>query len=311
MTEIALRETLTVDPTGGRLVAWAASLSAAHQIGTALCSTTFVPQHFRGKPEEAAAAILFGDEIGLTPTQSLQSVYVVSGKPALYARAMVAIVLGAGHEVETIKKTDAEVTVRGRRRGSTTWTTETWTTARAKKAGYLSNKKYESDPQAMLYARAASDICRQIAPDALAGIGYSVEEMELAETPTVTITRDDQATAKATSVRRRQVAAAPEPVEPPLDDEDVDTDTGEIVEAEVVTDEPLISDDQMRKMRVLLTSVGLTDRDKVLEYVRGVIGRNVDSSKGLTKTEASRVIDALTELQMLAGSEPTLEDGAA
>ena len=79
------------DPTGGRLVAWASSLAAAHKIGAALCNTSFVPATFKGKPEEAAAAILFGDEIGLTPTQALQSVYVISGKPALYALASVLI----------------------------------------------------------------------------------------------------------------------------------------------------------------------------------------------------------------------------
>ena len=47
-----------------------------------------MPAHFRGKPNEAAAAILYGDEIGFTPTQALQNLYVINGKPALYARAM-------------------------------------------------------------------------------------------------------------------------------------------------------------------------------------------------------------------------------
>ena len=46
------------DPTGGRLIAWADGLAAAHRIGSALCQTAFVPASFRGKPEEAAAAIL-------------------------------------------------------------------------------------------------------------------------------------------------------------------------------------------------------------------------------------------------------------
>ncbi|MFM1964916.1 MAG: Gordonia phage [Actinomycetota bacterium] len=303
MSEIALRETTTGDPTGGRLVAWAASLSAAHQIGTALCSTTFVPQHFRNKPEEAAAAILYGDEIGLTPTQSLQSVYVVSGKPALYARAMVAIVLAAGHEVETIKKTDAEVTVRGRRRGSSTWITETWTTARAKKAGYLSNKKYDSDPQAMLYARAASDVCRQVAPDALAGIGYSVEEMEMAEAPAKTVvTRAEEPEAKPTSVRRRSASAAPSPVEPPLDDEPVieeAVEEPEVVDAEVVEEPPVVHDVEMmngpqsKMMGALMRDLGITTRDGALTYCTDVIRRDITSRNELTKAEAIQIIDAL------------------
>ena len=289
------------DPTGGRLVAWAASLKAAHQIGAALCNTSFVPATFKGKPEEAAAAILFGDEIGLTPTQSLQSVYVISGKPALYARAMVAIVLAAGHEVETVDKTDAKVSVRGRRRGSENWTVETWTTARAQKAGYTNNKKYATDPTAMLYARAASDLCRQIAPDALAGIGYTVEELEIAEPTKVAITRTDKPA--PTKVSRK----APEPVEPTFDEPVVDvTDAEDITDAEVVEDaEPMITDAQLRKMGAAMGDVGIKDRAARLSYVSGVVGHEVGSSKDLTKHEASVVIDALEELATLV--EPTLD----
>lgn len=298
MTEVTLYESPHApDPTGGRLVAWAASLKAAHQIGAALCNTSFVPATFKGKPEEAAAAILFGDEIGLTPTQSLQSVYVISGKPALYARAMVAIVLAAGHEIETVEKADAKVTVRGRRRGSENWTTETWTTARAQKAGYLSNKKYATDPEAMLYARAASDLCRQIAPDALAGIGYTVEELEISEPTKVTVMRAD----KPAKVTR---AAAPEPVEPTF--EALPDATDDITDAEVVEESaPAITDAQLRKLGAAMGEVGITDRAARLQYVSGVVGHEVTSSKELTKAEASMVIDALAELSTLV--EPPLD----
>ncbi len=222
MTDIALRQdippqqqdTLALsDPTGGRLIAWAASLKAAHTIGAALCRTAFVPKHFQGKPEDSAAAILFGDEIGLSPTQALRSVYVISGTPALYARTMVALVMHHGHEVWTEEKNENKVTVSGRRNGSSHVHTETWTFARAQKAGYTNNAKYKTDPAAMLYARAASDVCRQIAPDALAGLAYSVEEMELTEpepTRTVSITR------AKTTARRAPLEPALEPdLEPP------------------------------------------------------------------------------------------------
>ena len=37
----------------------------------------------------------------------------------------------------------------------------------------------------MLYARAAGDICRRIAPDVLAGLSYSVEELQEDDTPTI------------------------------------------------------------------------------------------------------------------------------
>ena len=259
-----------IDPTGGRLIAWADGLTAAHRIGSALCQTAFVPASFRGKPEEAAAAILYGDEIGLTPTQALQSVHVISGRPGLYARAMVALAMSKGHEVWTVEKSDAKVTVAGRRKGSTHVHEETWTTARAQKAGYTNNKKYSTDPQAMLYARAAADVVRQIAPDALAGLDYAVEELELSESPTVTtITRSATRPAK---VQRKPLTATPEP---PL--------------APVVE---LRSDAQSKKLWTLAAESGM-DEAGFRAWLADTLGRTVDSTKTLTKTEAHELIELL------------------
>lgn len=312
------------NPTGGRLVAWAEAAQAAGLLGKALAATSFVPKDFRGKPEECAAAILFGDEIGLSPAQAVQSVFVISGRPGLYARTMVAIVLAAGHDVETVAKTDAKVTVRGRRRGSQTWIEETWTTERARRAKYTSNAKYETDPQSMLYARAASDVCRQVAPDALAGIAYSVEELELAEpAPAVRVTRNQASTSG--TVRRRAVEApAPEPTEPPLEDATptgseadyyatqdgtVDLETGEIAEATVEPGPP-VTKAQLTRLAILLKGAGLHDRGEGLAYLSGVVGRDVASSKDLTVAEASAVMDSL-EADVAAAAEPGFEDGAA
>jgi hypothetical protein len=288
------------DPTGGRLVAWAAGLSAAHQIGTALCGTSFVPKDFRGKPEEAAAAILYGDEIGLSPTQSLQGVYVISGRPALYARTMAAVVMAAGHEVWTVSKTDAEVVVAGRRRGSNHTIEEKWTTARAKRAGYLSNKKYDTDPAAMLYARALSDVCRQIAPDALAGLAFSVEELQLAEpVETVTVTREP---AKRRTAQRAQRPAAIEPPEPSLD-------PAPEPEPEPAVDDA-VTPAQIKMLAATMKDANLTDRADALAYVASVIGREVASRNDLTRAEASRVIDALLHADDdIADAEVVTEGG--
>ena len=282
------------DPTGGRLVAWAEGLAAASRIGTALCATSFVPAHFRGKPNEAAAAILYGDEIGFTPTQALQNLYVINGKPALYARAMVALVQSKGHSVWTVSKADDAVTVAGQRRGSEHVVTETWDTARAQRAGYASNKKYQTDPQAMLYARAASDVCRQVAADALAGIGYSVEEMDVIEGGVLRSTPAPVVAKPAGMAALRAAASAPEP-EPKRDRELVahePSDSEETGEA--------ISDRQRRAMFALFTEAGFeTDarspegKAARLGYISAVVRREVESSSDLTTVEASRVIDAL------------------
>jgi hypothetical protein len=294
MTDIAIRsespDQPAVDPTGGRLVAWASSLKAAHAIGSALCQTAFVPAHFKGKADDAAAAILFGDEIGLSPTQALRSVYVISGTPALYARTMVALVLHHGHEVWTVDKTDAKVTVAGRRRGSSHVVEEVWTTARAAKAGYTNNKKYTSDPQAMLYARAAADICRQIAPDALAGLAYTVEELEVAEpTPAVTVRRSEP----KTTAQRAPVAEpdlTPEPVVEPEPEPVAPARDAPVPSAPAAG---LLTQAQSRMLHASLREHDLTDREMALDYCATVIGRTIASTSELTKAEASAVIDSL------------------
>ena len=162
------------------LMEWAQELAAAHQLGTALCSTEFVPQSFRGKPEAAAAAILAGKSLGLDPMNALANIFVVSGRPSMYARTMAALVMQAGHTIRRIEATEQRVIYEGRRKGDTTFTRVEWTITRAQKAGYTSNKKYQTDPIGMLTAKCQAEICRVIAPDVLTGIAAtSVEEVEL------------------------------------------------------------------------------------------------------------------------------------
>lgn len=193
------------------LVKQAQALDAAHKIGTALANTQMVPQAFRGKPDDAAAAILYGAELGLKPTQALQQVFVVHGQPAIYARTMVGLLKSKGYRFETVESTDEAVTVRGESpRGEVE--ESTWTIDRAKKAGYTSNKKYQSDPQAMLYAKAASEVCRKLAPDVLLGIRYTAEDLELEQKP-IRMT----ATRKPAGSLKEALAPAPSPSEPEVD----------------------------------------------------------------------------------------------
>lgn len=161
----------------------AQALVSAHKIGTALCRTAFVPKHFQGKPEDAAAAILYGSTIDMDPVTALQNIYVIGGKPALYARTMVAIVLAKGHDIWTEEETEGGVTVAGRRKGSEQVERVTWTAEMAQRAGFTTNANYKSNGRAMLYARASGDVARRIAPDALLGMAHNVEELRLTEVP--------------------------------------------------------------------------------------------------------------------------------
>jgi hypothetical protein len=274
MTELAIRRESTVS----LIQDTARDLSAAMQIATALVKTPFVPQHFRGKPEDAAAAILYGATIDMDPTTALQNIYVVSGKPALYARTMVAIVLSHGHEIWTEEESEGTVTVCGQRKGSSRIEKVTWNTEMAKRAGYTKNSKYQSDPRSMLYARASGDVARRVAPDALLGMGYTREELELEGE----LAEEKPAIKARSSVSRLRAAIAPAEQEQ---------------EAQVEPDpqpEPVqVTKEQLSRLAALLTERGFTDKTEGLAYLERHIGRPVGSSKALTTDEANVVIAAL------------------
>lgn len=59
---------------------------------------------------------------------------------------------------------------------------------------------------------------------------------------------------------------------------------------------PLISGPQLGKLHALFSEKGFQGHDDRIAYVKGEIGIQVESTKALTKAEASQVIDALTKL---------------
>ncbi|MGV8874830.1 MAG: hypothetical protein ACOH2Q_20035 [Rhodococcus sp. (in: high G+C Gram-positive bacteria)] len=197
------------------------AMGLAYDLAVKMCKTALVPALYKGNAENGTAAILYGMELGLTPIQSLQQIFVVHGTPAIYARTMVALVMSHGHSVWTTESSDISVTVHARRAddqrsGIDNVTTSTWTIERAAQAGYVptptegsqrrpgekrdwvtvtkayngkstesivGNMKYITDPQAMLYAKAAAEVCRKIAPDILLGISQSAEDLQSESEP--------------------------------------------------------------------------------------------------------------------------------
>lgn len=270
------------------LMEWAQELGAAHQLGTALCGTEFVPSSFRGKPEAAAAAILAGKSLGLDPMNALANIFVVSGRPSMYARTMAALVMQAGHTIRRIEATEQRVVYEGKRKGDTTFTRVEWTIARAQKAGYTSNKKYQSDPIAMLTAKCQAEICRVIAPDVLTGIAAtSVEEVELDDLGERDTTEPEAPKAKRTISRKQQ----PAPSLPAVVHDAPQDEPEEHLPAEPEPSIDPITTAQLTKLNIVLQEQGLTERDDKLNYLSTYLARPIGSSKDLTKAEAHRLID--------------------
>lgn len=195
-----------LNPAIASLVEWAESARAAHQIAESLVKTSFVPVQFKDKAHEATAAILAGGEVGLSPMASLRSFDIISGVAAPRALTLRAVVQAHGHDVWVEKESSTEAKVCGRRYGSDQVQSSTWTIERASALGLTSRDQWRKQPQAMLVARATSEVCRRVAADAILGIPYSSEELQDAE-------GDAPAPRKRTAKR-----AAPSTPEPSFDE---------------------------------------------------------------------------------------------
>src|SRR4029077_2200581 len=79
--------------------AWVDLLPVAVELAKAVADTEFVPKALRHNPAAIAACILYGDEVGLGPMQSLAKIAMVDGKPTLFAEAQRGLVLSRGHEM--------------------------------------------------------------------------------------------------------------------------------------------------------------------------------------------------------------------
>lgn len=174
----------------------AEALDLAYSYAQSVCGTRVCPARFFQKPEDGAAAIMYGLEIGLSPSAALQKVVVIHGMPSLEARTMVALLKPRGYKVRTLEQSDERVTVEGIDPAGDRYVSQ-WTIERATKAGYvptidertgkyktnsnsklIGNEKYLTDPQAMLKAKAQAEVCRDMAPDVLLGITYSTEDLQ-------------------------------------------------------------------------------------------------------------------------------------
>jgi hypothetical protein len=270
-------------------------LPSVQLLAEGVAGTNFVPKALRGKTYEVAACILSGRELGVGPMEALQKIHVVDGKPTLSAELMRSLVLRAGHVIEFRTLTDSKVVIAGRRAGSESWTEVTWTTADAARIGVGGKDVWKKYPRQMLAARATSELCRLIFPDALAGLSYTPEEIEDLDAPAPTTIARASSSARTATVRR---SPKPEPtVGESLPDAATEVEA-EIVEAEVIETDPSlegITDAQTKRLGALMREAGITGRDGAIDYCADIIGRPIESRNELTKDEASRVIDALQE----------------
>ena len=277
------------------------------KVAQKIANTPFVPTAFRGKPESVYAAVLYGEELGLGPMQSLTQIHVIEGKPSLAPEGMRGLVLKAGHRIDVKQATNDKVVLYGKRADSGSEATVEWTMKDAQLAGLAGRGAWKTYPRAMLMARATSELCRMLFADIIAGLSYTPEEVmsvagkeydhAYAETPvTPTITTEPITEA---------VVADPEPeVEVSWEDAFPGStmSTSEVVDAEVVEDEPkrdissTATGKQINMIRAIARGQGI-EGDELKELCSGIIGAEVNVLTAMSIAEASKVIDHLKKTE--------------
>ncbi|MBM4522491.1 hypothetical protein GS462_21670 [Rhodococcus hoagii] len=281
-----------------RIEKQARAMAAAHQLGSALAGTDMVPRDYKGKPDNATAAILYGAELGLSAIQSLQNVFIVHGKPAMYARTMVALAINAGHQVGEIASSAESVTWFGKRGDTGQEFTAEWTIDRAKQAEYLSNALYKKQPVEMLRAKAQTEVCRTLFADVLLGMAYSVEDLELEGQPI--------------RAKAERVTAGPKRGMAGLADRlgvssaDADPEPGE--EAGTAEDgapaaKPATAAD-IKKLDAALTNAGIVDQAERRTFLSGRVGRELQAAREMTRNEITAVIEFIENGEPVADADP-------
>lgn len=291
MTELAVTNTATgiapvqAAPEGTvlkSLHAYSRDLDAALAMAETLCVTNFAPKSFQGNPKSVAAVIMKGHSLGLDPMSSLEAIFEVYGRPAMYARTMAALFIAHGGELDRMEATSERVSVRARLNSSRIWQEFEWDIDRAKQAGYMSNAKYKTNPIEMLYAKCVAEAVRSVAPHLLFGLSVA-EEVQLGDYDDLGEIEDTPAKPEPKKpgrkvTTRRTAKPAPEP-----EQELVDEETGELTSPEPIGPE------QYEAIQAIYAGRG-DDMPAALADMHRLIGREITHPNQLTSTEAEQII---------------------
>lgn len=156
----------------------AGTSNALWQIANRVARTEMVPKALHGRPEAAFAVMLYGNELGLGPMQSLQSIHFIEGKPSQSADLMRSTVLRHGHTIDVREWTREKCVLYGKRKDDGTDLIVEYTVDDAKDANLLHKDVWKKFRKDMLLARATTQLCRAKFSDCLSGVIYTPEELE-------------------------------------------------------------------------------------------------------------------------------------
>lgn len=173
------QDTAMVPADDGALAFVPRNMDEAFAMSTEFAKSDLLPKHLRGRPHDVMITIAYGRELGLSPMQSIQGIYVVEGKPGVSAQMAVALVKSHPDVCEYFdlkESTPAIATYETKRRGASSPVLLSFTIEEAKQAGLTGKDNWRKYPAAMLRARAAMHLARDVYPDLIANV-YDEDEL--------------------------------------------------------------------------------------------------------------------------------------
>lgn len=247
-----------------------------------------VPAAMVGKPEACAIAIMHGLELGVSPSQSVNNIMVVNGRPSVWGDLMLALALGSGQLEDFMEDDPALALQQGygkctcKRNGANNPVTRTFSLEDAKRAGLVTKDVWRNYPGRMLMFRARSWALRDCIPHVLKGLimreevdDYEVKIMSQPEMP-----KKRMETPQGSMILEGQVV--PQEIEPnPIPTQSQEGDVQEPVEVDRMVD-----DEDRKELFKMRSEAGISIQD-TKAFLKQTFG--VEDTGKLTKKQADQL----------------------
>ena len=158
------------------------TLTEAMTLASKLAESELLPVPLRRKPADVLVILMKGQELGLSPMQSIGAIHVIQGKAVASADLMVGLVKSrpeCGY-FRMVESTPTSATYETLRQGDPEPTVMAYTMDDARKAKLADKDNWKNHPSAMLRARCSSALARAVYPDLVMGIYTPDEAAEFA-----------------------------------------------------------------------------------------------------------------------------------
>lgn len=149
------------------------------ELAKQLAASNLLPKQYQGRPENLLWAIQYAESLGVHPMVAVTSIHVIEGKPTASAQLIGGLVRRAGHKLRvTFDRKAMRAVAQIIRADDPDHVFESvWDLDRAKAANLAGKSVWKQYPDAMLKARAITEVARDAAPESLYGVIYTPEEI--------------------------------------------------------------------------------------------------------------------------------------